>query len=98
MSYLTVDIGASNLRVASGDEDGLGPVLGEQTDRLHGPGGVAAQIVRIARRLGAAPDAVGVGSIGPLDLRRGRITNTPNYPFKDIPVAEPLLGEFGVPV
>jgi glucokinase len=98
LSYLAVDIGATNVRVAVGHEDGLGPTLGEQTDRLHGPGGVAAQIVRMARRLGAEPDSVGVGSIGPLDLRRGRITNTPNYPFKDIPVAEPLLGEFGVPV
>ena len=98
MSYLAVDIGATNIRVAVGDEKGLGSRLGEQTDRLHGPEGVTAQIIRMARSLGAEPDAIGVGSIGPLDLRRGYITNTPNYPFKGIPVVEPLLEEFRVPV
>ena len=98
MSYLAVDIGATNIRVAVGDEKSLGSRLGEQTDRLHGPEGVTAQIIRMARSLGAEPDAVGVGSIGPLDLRRGYITNTPNYPFKGIPVVEPLLEEFSVPV
>ena len=48
--------------------------------------------------LTVALGSIGVGSIGPIDLRRGMITNTPNYPFKEIPVVEPLREWFGVPV
>jgi glucokinase len=50
------------------------------------------------RVLGVEPDGIGVGSIGPLDLQSGCIVNTPNFPFKHIPVVAPLREEFGVPV
>lgn len=42
--------------------------------------------------------AIGIGSIGPLELSTGRIVNTPNLPFKDIPVVNPISEAFGVPV
>ncbi|MBN2335083.1 ROK family protein [Candidatus Bathyarchaeota archaeon] len=98
MSYIAVDIGATNIRVASGNREGIKEKVAEVTDRSKGPEGVPLQIARMIRELVEAPEVIGVGSIGPIDLGRGMITNTPNYPFKEIPVVEPLREEFGVPV
>jgi len=99
VGFLAVDIGATNIRVASGDRNGLGTKLSEGTDRENGPLGVSAQIVRMARELGVdSVEAVGVGSIGPIDVASGSIVNTPNFPFKEIPVTGPLREAFRVPV
>ena len=98
MSYVAVDIGATNIRVACGDESGLKTRLQEETDRLNGAEGVPRQIVRMIRDIERSPTAIGVGSIGPIDHSRGTITNTPNYPFKEIRVMEPLRTAFDAPV
>jgi glucokinase len=98
MSFIAVDVGATKIRVASGSREGIFEKKVEATDRVNGPGGVAKQIARIIRSLVESPRVIGVGSIGPLDLERGVITDSPNYPFKEVPVVEPLHDEFGVPV
>ena len=99
MGFLAVDIGATNVRVASGDRSGLWSRLSETTDRDNGPLGISAQIVRMAHELGMdSVESVGVGSIGPIDIASGSIVDTPNLPFKEIPVTEPLREAFGVPV
>jgi len=41
---------------------------------------------------------IGVGSIGPLDLQKGEVVNTPNLPVKRIKVKEALQDTFKVPV
>jgi glucokinase len=96
--FAAVDIGATNIRVASGDENGLELKFQEQTDRLHGSAGVSKQIARLIKQLKIEPEAIGIGSIGPLNIREGAIINTPNYPFKNIPIVNPLHEEFGIPV
>lgn len=97
--YAAVDIGATNVRVASGDEGGLIEKVMERTDRENGPKGVSAQILRLVRSLEIEElAAIGVGSIGPIDIGTGSIVNTPNFPFKEIPVLVPLTFEFHVPV
>ena len=97
--YAAVDIGATNIRVASGNEEGLKEKLAEKTDRSHGAEGVPAQIIRMIRTLEIDELAsIGIGSIGPIDICTGSIVNTPNFPFKTIPVLEPLTFEFHVPV
>ncbi|MEE8354657.1 MAG: ROK family protein [Candidatus Bathyarchaeia archaeon] len=99
MSFLAVDIGATNIRVASGDPSGLRSRLSEGTDRGNGPLGVSAQIIRMAHELGmGSVESVGVGSIGPIDISSGSIVDTPNFPFKEIPVTGPLREEFHAPV
>ncbi len=98
MKHAAVDLGATNLRVAIGDEKGIGSRLAEPTDRNHGPEGVAAQITRMLRSLESEFSSIGVGSIGPIDISSGDIVNPPNFPFKRIPVVKPLSEEFGVPV
>ncbi|UCD43931.1 MAG: ROK family protein [Candidatus Bathyarchaeota archaeon] len=96
--YAAVDIGATNVRVALGDKEGLAEKRSERTDRENGAAGVSWQIVRMIGGLSAAPASIGVGSIGPIDLSTGSIEDTPNLPFKVIPIAEPLREAFGVPV
>lgn len=97
MSYIAVDIGATNIRIASGDEKGLGRKLSELTDISMGAEGVSLQIIRMINDLEVDNiQSIGVGSIGPISLIKGEITNTPNYPFNDIPVVKPLLDNFGV--
>ena len=98
MSFIAVDIGATNIRVASGNMEGIEEKITETTDRVNGPEGVSLQIIRMIRELVDSPESIGVGSIGPIDLETGMITNTPNYPFKEIPVVKPLQQEFRVPV
>jgi glucokinase len=99
LGFLAVDIGATNIRVASGDRSGLMAKRSESTDREHGPLGVSTQIIRMAHELEMdSVESVGVGSIGPIDIASGSIVDTPNFPFKEIPVTEPLRKEFKVPV
>lgn len=98
MSFIAVDVGATKIRVASGNREGIDEMVLETTDRVNGPEGVSRQMIRIIRALVDTPRAIGVGSIGPIDLKTGMITNTPNYPFKEIPVVKPLQQEFKVPV
>ena len=97
--YAAVDIGATNIRVAYGDATGIKRKITEATDRNSGADGIAVQIIRMVRSLhikGLA--AIGVGSIGPLDLKAGCIAGTPNLPFRRIPVVAPLSEAFRVPV
>lgn len=42
--------------------------------------------------------AIGVGSPGPLDAKKGVIITTPNLPFKDYNLVQPLKDRFNVPV
>ncbi|AKA70369.1 ROK family protein [Clostridium scatologenes] len=42
--------------------------------------------------------AVGIGSPGPLDAKKGIILTTPNLPFKNFNIVEPLKNKFNIPV
>ncbi|ACB40229.1 ATP-dependent glucokinase [Pyrobaculum neutrophilum] len=89
--YLGVDIGATWTRVLLVDREGR--VLRRAKFRT----GVdpAAQVVEAVS--GWEFDAVGVGSIGPLDLRSGWVVNSPNSPARRFPLVEPLKA-LGKPV
>jgi len=41
--------------------------------------------------------AIGIGSPGPLDAKKGVIITTPNLPFKNFNLIEPIKEKFGVP-
>jgi len=97
--YVAVDLGATNVRVASGDEAGLREKLSERTVREDGARGISDQIIRMVGSLKIRDLAgIGVGSIGPIDISSGNIVDTHNLPFKRIPVVEPLAAKFHVPV
>ena len=42
--------------------------------------------------------AIGIGSPGPLDASKGTIITTPNLPFKDYNVVQPIKDKFNIPV
>jgi len=98
-AFAGVDLGATNVRVARGDENGIERKLAEPTDRSGGADGVAAQIIRMIEALvPEGPAAIGVGSMGPLNLKTGCVVNTPNLPFRRIPMVDPLSRAFQVPI
>ena len=43
-------------------------------------------------------EAIGIGSPGPLDAVKGTIITTPNLPFKDYNVVQPIKDRFEIPV
>jgi glucokinase len=97
LSYIAVDIGATNIRVATGSSDGLHEKRSELTETGKGADGVSQQIIRLIGDVkDGNPESIGIGSIGPIDLETGKITNTPNYPFNYIPVTQPLEDHFGI--
>ena len=97
--YAAVDLGATNVRVAHGSASRIMGKTSERTDGAHGASGVAAQIIRMIKGLGMeGPEAIGIGSIGPLDLSTGRVLDSPNLPLGAIPIVGPLVEEFQVPV
>jgi glucokinase len=97
LTYIAVDIGATNIRVATGDSDGIQDKSIEQTDTRNDASGISKQIVRLIEEvIDEKPESIGIGSIGPIDLETGEITNTPNYPFNYIPISQPLEEHFGV--
>jgi len=99
LSYIAVDIGATNIRVASGNHNGLKDKLTEPTEKNDGTYGVSRQIIRLIDSiLFEEPTSIGIGSIGPINHKLGIITNTPNYPMNDIPITEPLIDNYKVPV
>jgi len=100
-----VDLGATNVRVALGDEKGrILARLSEETEIKRGTKGVSKQIVRMICSLqfeGFKPEkvkGVGIGSIGPLDLKRGEVVKPANIPLDFIPLVEPIKKALGVPV
>lgn len=42
--------------------------------------------------------AIGIGSPGPLDAKKGIILTTPNLPFKNFNIVKPLKDKFNIPV
>ena len=99
MSYIAIDIGATNIRVATGDYNRLHKKVMEKTETREGPMGVSRQIIRLIESITSEePTSIGIGSIGPIDFNAGTITNTPNYAFQNIPIRDPLLEHFKIPV
>jgi len=73
-----VDLGGTNIRIALGNDEGqILEKLMERTEKTKGPEGVANQIIKMIRLLqDKDPQAknivgIGIGSAGPLDLKRG---------------------------
>ncbi len=99
-----VDLGGTNCRVAVGDDDGrIVEKVMAKVDKTRGERGISHQIVAlITALLDHVPgpiDGIGIGSLGPLDLRKGIILEAANFPgFQNVPLVEPVEARFGVPV
>jgi len=61
------------------------------------PNETIGRVVTFFREAGGV-EAIGIGSFGPVDLARGRITTTPKPGWSSTDVAEPIGSAVGVPV
>jgi len=97
-----VDLGGTNVRVGLGDDEGriLAKVT-EETEKKKGPEGISEQIVRMIRSIRTEMEeieGIGIGSTGPLDLRKGALVKPAKIPFDFVPLVEPLANDFGLPI
>jgi glucokinase len=96
-----MDIGATNTRLAVASEDGCIVASAQAATAELGDAGrlvewVAARLRELAP--GPAPSCIGVAAPGPLDPRRGVVTNPPNLPgWRDVPLADLLGAAVGCP-
>ncbi|ELZ24245.1 glucokinase [Halosimplex carlsbadense 2-9-1] len=99
-TYAGVDLGATNIRAVVGDETGR-VVASRRTGTPQGPNGITVTEAVLDALRGAADEAdvdptriaaVGIGSIGPLDLAEGAIDNPANLPdtIDRIPLTGPV--------
>lgn len=100
-SYIGIDLGGTNVRVAKISENGeilaqvKGPSYGQE-----GPAKVMANIKEMVREI---PDwkecaGIGVGVPGPVDTKAGTMVLSTNLPgFAGYPFADEMSKEFGMP-
>lgn len=104
MKYaLAIDIGATYIRVAIGTSEGkIISKTKEKTPRRGNEYTITNKIVSIVRKKFSKyirnVTGIGIGAIGPLDLKRGRIISPPNIPFKTVELVDPLAEKFNVEV
>jgi len=97
---LAVDLGATYVRVAIASCDGK--IVSKAKERVVREGredAIAKQIIKIYENLiekvgKVTIDKIAIGSIGPLDMRKGIIINPPNLPFEKIVLKDPLKEYF----
>lgn len=112
MYIAAADIGATHVRSAvfaresGGDFVGVGGCVACRKEALcrDGPDGMAVttQVIRMIRDVcdeaGCQPDAVGISTAGPISAGKQSIRSSPNMPYADIPLREPLEAAFSCPV
>ena len=102
---LAIDVGATNLRVGIFTPRGrLVRAKSVDTPKCGGQDAVALKAVDLTisllKEIGASRSdlmAVGVGTIGPLDIRKGDVVGTPNNPLRNFRLKRPLTEELDVP-
>ena len=101
MNYvLAVDLGATYVRVAIASCDGK--IVSKAKERVVREGredAIAKQIIKmyenLIEKIGKVTiNKIAIGSIGPLDMRKGIIINPPNLPFEKIVLKDPLKEYF----
>jgi glucokinase len=99
-----VDVGGTNVKIVLGNETGqILTKVSEKTEKNKGPEGVSNQIIEMIHSLQKEdPEAkkaigVGIGSAGPLDLKKGGLMKPTNIPFDFVPLVEPLKDALKLP-
>ena len=98
-----VDLGATNVRVGIGTKEGrILKKISEKTDKSHGSDGISKQIIgMIYSIINDSKEnvlGIGVGSIGPLNIKNGTIAQSPNIPYNSVPLREPIKKEFNTSI
>ncbi|MCD5396311.1 MAG: ROK family protein [Candidatus Pacebacteria bacterium] len=104
---IAIDLGATNLRVALISKKGkIIQKIKIKTPKEGKSGKVitnklitlAQKIIQFAKQHNYKIPGIGISSIGPLDYKKGEIVNSPNIPFKKVPIIQPLKRKFKLPV
>ena len=100
-----IDLGGTKISGALSDVDGN--VLSQYTlptNAFEGETAVLERVIKVIDKVlkdgnKTAEDikAIGIGSPGPLDAKNGIIITTPNLPFKNFKLVDPIKEKFGVP-
>ncbi len=101
--FLGIDVGATWTRIAVADRNGsIVKKVRIPTPREGSELSLVEAIIEVLgkefRSYMDRIEAVGIGSIGPLDLSTGSIVNPPNLPIKRIELGKPLLEHLRRPV
>lgn len=98
-----MDVGATKTRLALCDSKGR--IVDKQvysTPRVGGELVVAESIIRAARSKWSSElehvKSIGVATIGPLNIKEGRVVNTPNLPLRNFELLRPLARGLKRPV
>lgn len=104
LSYVAaVDLGATHLRTGIVDEDGkiLAFSQNEVNDLTNGMDIqllICTMIDELSRTSRVSPQAVGISTAGPVDLKTGSVVGSPNMKCERIFLSGPLQERFNVPV
>lgn len=101
-----VDLGGTKISTALSTMDG--EILSNQvvaTNAVEGEEAVLGRIISTIEKVLSDGNvtidnvqAIGIGSPGPLNAKEGIIITTPNLPFKNYNVVQPLRDKFNIPV
>jgi len=96
-----IDLGATHARIAVVDEKGnFLSRSSEITEKAQGPNGIVNQMTRMIHSLLEKHESIvgiGIGVASPVNLKEGSMVNPPNFPYKVIPLVEPIKREFKLP-
>lgn len=99
---VAVDIGATHYRAGLVAEDGS--IVGLEAGNTPRVGDSGLAVTRavgdaVEAVIGdASPAAIGIASAGPLDCAAGLVVRSPNLAFPEVPLREPLVERFDLPV
>lgn len=101
-----VDLGGTKISTALSNIDG--EIISKKVVPTNAKEGESAVLNRIIMTIedvilgggitASEVSAIGIGSPGPLDYKKGSIITTPNLPFKNYNIVEPIRNRFKVPV
>ncbi|MEM4717695.1 MAG: ROK family protein [Desulfurococcaceae archaeon] len=101
-SYIAIDIGATNTRISLCDRQGLLEKMVYSTPREGDEYTIARficeKIVSKWRDELNRVETIGVATIGPLDIKQGRVVNTPNIPIRNFEIIKPITKTLRKPV
>ncbi len=104
-THVGIDLGGTNLRVATFAPGGVTPVLHERHEvgEPREPEAIVRRVAEVVERLAPEGDVtLGVGLAAMLKDRRGTVANSPHLRWRDVPfgtmLAERLGGRFSVGV
>ncbi len=98
MTVVAIDLGATNLRAALFKGEQVVKVQRTRTPRTSGSELIEAMI-SLARSVseGEKVDAIGIASIGPLDIRKGMLLWAPNLGYGNVPMRDAVGQELKAP-